>query len=135
MSSLLLPLVLVLPLLIVGYQWYKEEFQFSRKALSYWQIFLLGCFIGYTAYCLLIGVESTIQQLGDQGNKAGRALSFSGLWSFVLPGLIAPLIVFPRETLLYLLRQPKAGDIETSGLAILGWVLLLSILLRHLLVI
>lgn len=52
-----------------------------------------------------------------------------------MPGLIAPLIIFPRETLLYLFRQLTARDIETIALATLGWILLLFTLGRHLLVI
>ena len=52
-----------------------------------------------------------------------------------MPGLTAPLIIFPRETLLYLLRQPAAGELAIFALATLGWMLLLFTLLRHLLVI
>jgi hypothetical protein len=135
MNDFLLPLFLILPLLLAGYQWYKEEYLFTGKNLSYWQYFLLSCFFCYSAYCLFSGVDSIILQLVDQGYKAGRALSFSGMWSFVMPGLIAPLIIFPRETLLYLFRQPTARNIETAALATLGWILLLFTLGRYLLVI
>lgn len=135
MSSFLLPVFLTLPLLLVGYQWYKEEYSYTGKNLSFWQCFLLSGFICYSTYCLFNGVELTILQLADQGYRAGRALSFSGMWSFVMPGLTAPLIIFPRETLLYLLRQPAAGELAIFALATLGWMLLLFTLLRHLLVI
>ena len=63
--------------------------------------------------------------------QAGRALSFSGLWTFVLPGLIAPIIIFPRETLLYALNKAKVRYIEQSIFALLGWLLLLLLLIRH----
>lgn len=135
MFGFLLLLCLTLPLLLVGYQWYNEEYIYTRKMLSYRQCILLSCFVCYSAFCFFGGVDSTLHQLNDLGYKAGRALSFTGMWGFVMPGLIAPLIIFPRETLLYLFRQPHAGDIETIALATFGWALLLCTLGRHLLVI
>lgn len=135
MKYIVLPILLFFPLLYTAFCWFREEYAFTGKMLSYRQFVLLTIFAVYSGYCLSVGIDVMVYNAKDFTHQAGRALSFSGLWTFVLPGLIAPIIIFPRETLLYALRKAKVSYIEQSIFAVLGWLLLLLLLFRHAVVI
>jgi hypothetical protein len=135
MGYILLPLLLSVPLLLAMYYWFTEEYSFTGKMLSAWQCMLLTTFVLYSGYCLYSGVDSILLQFKDYAYPAGRALSFPGMWSYVVPGLIAPMLIFPKETLCYILKQTTASKIEPYVIVVSGSLLLLLILIRHLAVI
>lgn len=135
MKQVVLLTLLLSPLLYSAYNWFKEEYLLTGKALSCRQYILLATFAGYSGYCIYVGIDTMLLNTKDYTYQAGRALSFSGLWTFVLPGFIAPMIIFPRETLLYVFKKAIVHSIEQSVFAALGWLLLLLTLIRHIAVI
>ena len=105
MSQLLLPLVLIMPILVALFFWFTEEYQFTKSRLSLFQCVLLTLFLAYWLYCLYFGAETIVNLYKDHSYKMARSLSFTGMWTYVVPALIAPLIIFPKECLLYILQQ------------------------------
>ncbi|KKO45057.1 hypothetical protein WG68_13055 [Arsukibacterium ikkense] len=71
-----------------------------------------------------------LELFNDYHYKMGRGLSITGLWTFIIPGVIWPLLIFPRETQLYLLNQSTAGPL----IVCFGYLLLFFTALRHLLI-
>lgn len=135
MKYFLVYLGLYLPLLLAIFYWFSEEYQFTGKALSVGQLALLCVFIGYSSYCVWHGVDNIVENYKDHNYQMGRALSFTGMWTFVIPGLIASLIIFPRETLLYIFKSAQVSELKQTAVAAIGWFGLLLIIVRHLLVI
>lgn len=127
---MVLYLFLVGPLLITSWFWYYEEYRYSAKTLSFFQIVGLILFVSYLACCLVIGKEEILELFKDHHYKMGRALSISGLWTFIIPGFTWPLLIFPRETQLYLLNK----SVTSLNIVWLGYLLVIFVLLRHLLI-
>lgn len=123
-------LFLIGPLLLTIWFWYYKEYRYVAKPLSLYQLAGLGLFISYLAYCLVAGQEVILELFSDHHYKMGRALSITGLWTFIIPGVIWPLLIFPRETQLYLFNQPSTGPY----IAGLGYFLAFFAVLRNLLV-
>ncbi len=131
----LLYLFLFGPLLLSGYYWYTEEYRYTGKKLSLKQLILLCAFIGYAFYCSSHGVTAMLDIYSDYRYKTGRALSVTGMWTFVLPGVISALIIFPRETLLYVLKKSKAAQLSIFLTEFTAVMLILLTCLRHSLVV
>lgn len=130
----LLYLFLFSPLLLSGYYWYTEEYRYTGKRLSLKQLVLLLVFFGYAFYCSSHGVNGMLDIYNDYSYKAGRALSLTGMWTFVLPGVISALIIFPRETLLYVFRRATAAQLSVFLTELTAVMLILLTCLRHSLV-
>ncbi|MBV2130571.1 hypothetical protein [Arsukibacterium indicum] len=123
-------LFLVGPLLLTSWFWYYEEYRYSAKPLSFYQLAGLFFFISYLACCLVAGQQGMLELFSDHHYKMGRALSITGLWTFIIPGIIWPLLIFPRELQLYLFNLPTAGPYTAA----LGYFLAFFTLLRNLLI-
>lgn len=123
-------LFLVGPLLLTTLFWYYEENRYSAKPLSFYQLAGLGLFISYLACCLIAGQEGMLELFSDHHYKMGRALSITGLWTFIIPGIIWPLLILPGEIQLYLFNQPTARPY----IAGLGYFLAFFAVLRNLLI-
>lgn len=67
----------------------------------------------------------------DYRYQAGRALSVTGMWTFIVPGVISALMIFPRETLLYVLRQAEASQLSIFLTELTAVMLILLTWLRH----
>jgi hypothetical protein len=121
---------LVGPLLLTAWFWYFEKYRYSAKPLTLYQLAGLGLFICYLAFCLVVGHQEILELFSDHHYKMGRALSITGLWTFIIPGVIWPLLIFPREMQLYLFNQPTA----VPTLAGTGYFIAFCTVLRNLLV-
>jgi hypothetical protein len=130
----LLYIFLIGPTLLAGYYWYVEEYRYTGTKLSLQQLVLLCFFMGYIMYCSNHGAGVMLALYNDYSYQAGRALSVTGLWTFIVPGIIAALIIFPRETLLYACKSIEATPLSVFITRLTAILLMLLTWLRHSLV-
>ena len=81
------------------------------------------------------GVDAMLLNAKDFTYKNSRGLSFTGMWTYVIPGLIAPLIIFPRETKLYIFHKSNVGFDGEWIIATIGWLIVALTIVRHCLVV